>query len=69
MLHVSYNKRQEANDDENENAYDGAKYIRPACTSKYNNKRDIQVNLLMIADENNTWHYLAVSRISGLLRE
>ena len=68
MLYVLYNKRQEANDDENENVYDGTKYIRPAYASKYNNKHDIQGNQLMIADENNNWHYLAVSRISGLLR-
>ena len=69
MLYVPYNKRQEANDDENENVYDDTKYIRPAYTSKYTNKRDTRVNLLMIADENNNWHYLAVTRISGLLRE
>ena len=68
VLYVPYNKRQEANGDENENVYDGTKYIRPAYASKYNNKHDIQVNQLMIADENNNWHYLAVSRISGLLR-
>ena len=68
VIYIPYNKRQEANDDENENVCDGTKYIRPEYTSKYNNKRDIRVNLLMIADENNHWHYLAVSRTSGLLR-
>ena len=53
VLYVLYNKRQEANDDENENVYDGTKHMRPAYTSKYNNKRDIRFNLLMIVDENN----------------
>ena len=36
--------------------------------SKHNNKRNAQVNLLMIADEDSNWHYLATTRISGLLR-
>ena len=53
------------------------KQIRPAYVSKYNNERDIQVNLLMITDNNNNdnnnnnnnWHYLAVKSISGLLKE
>ena len=36
--------------------------------SKYNHKRDKQVNLLMITDNMNNWHYLAVKKISGLLR-
>ena len=32
---MSYNKRQEVNDEENkENEFDGAKYIRSAYTSK-----------------------------------
>ena len=60
MLYVPYNKRQEANDGENENVYDDTKYIRPACTSKYSNKSDIRVNLFMIAGENNNciiWLY------------
>ena len=65
---MSYNKRQEVKDDDDENEFDGTKHIRPAYTSKYNNKRDTRVNLLMIADENNNWHYLAVTKISGLLR-
>ena len=61
---MPYNRRPEVNDDENE--FDGTKHIRPAY--KYNNKRDSRVNLLMVADENNNWHYLDVSRISGSLR-
>ena len=44
------------------------KQIRPAYLSKYNNERDIQLNLLMITDNNNNWHYLEVKSISGLLR-
>ena len=48
------------------------KQIRPAYVSKYNNERDIQVNLLMITDnnnnDNNNLHYLAVKSISGLLK-
>ena len=66
VLYVPYNAKQEINVDEDENEYDGTKYIRPEYISKHNNKHDTQVNLLMIADENNNWHYLAV--ISGLLR-
>ena len=68
VLYVPYNDKQEINNDENANEYDGTKYIRPAYVSKYNNKRDTQVNLLMIADADNNWHYFAVKRISGLLR-
>ena len=68
VLYVLYNAKQEINDDEDENEYDGTKYIRPAYISKHNNKWDTQVNLLMIADENKNWHYLAVKRKSGLLR-
>ena len=44
------------------------KQIRRAYISKYNNDGDIQVNLLMITDETNNWHYLAVKSISRLLR-
>ena len=44
------------------------KQIRQAYISKYNNERDTQVSLLMITDETNNWHYLAVKSISGLLR-
>ena len=70
VLYVPYNVKQEINDDDddNENEYDGTKYIRPAYISKHNNKRDSEVILLMIADRNNNWHYIAVTRISGLLR-
>ena len=42
--------------------------IRQAYISKHDKGRDTQVNLLMITDETNNWHYLAVKRISGLLR-
>ena len=44
-----------------------SKQIRQAYISKYNNKRDNQVNLLMITD-GEKWHYLAVKSISRLLR-
>ena len=44
------------------------KKIRQAYVSKHNDGRDNQVNLLMITDGNTNWHYLAVKRISGLLR-
>ena len=44
------------------------KQIRQAYISKYNNERDNRVNLLMITDGTNNWHYLAVKSISGLLR-
>ena len=42
--------------------------IRPAYISKYNHKRNNQVILLMITDDAENWHYLAVKRISKLLR-
>ena len=44
------------------------KQIRPAYKSKHNNERDNQVNLLMITDGTNNWHYLAVKSTPGLLR-
>ena len=44
------------------------KQIRQAYISKHNNECDAQVNLLMITDETNNWHYLTVESISGLLR-
>ena len=44
------------------------KQIKQAYISKYNNKRDNQVNLLMITDGTNNWHYLAVKSISALLK-
>ena len=68
VLYVPYNAKQEDNDDEDENEYDGTKQIRPAYISKHNNERDTHVNLLMINDKTINWHCLAVKRISGLLR-
>ena len=44
------------------------KEIKQAYISKYNNERKNQVNLLMITDGTNNWHYLAIKNISGLLR-
>ena len=44
------------------------KEIEPAYTSKYNYKRKKQVILLMITDDNNRWHYLAVKRLPALLK-
>ena len=44
------------------------KQIRTAYVSKYNHERDNQVNLLMITNNDNDWHYLAVKNISGALR-
>ena len=44
------------------------KEIEPAYTSKYNYKCKKQVILLMITDDNNRWHYLAVKRLPILLR-
>ena len=43
------------------------KQIKPAYISKYNHKRENQVNLLMITDGDKNWHYLAVKSISKLL--
>ena len=43
------------------------KQIRSVYISKYCYKRDNQVILSMITD-NEKWHYLAVKNISGLLR-
>ena len=42
--------------------------IRPAQISKYNHERDNQVILLMITDDDENWHYLAVKSISRLLK-
>ena len=42
--------------------------IRPGYISKYNNKRDNQMILLMISNNDGKWHYLAVKNIQGLLR-
>ena len=44
------------------------KILRQAYISKYNNKRDNQVNLLKITDGTNNWHYLVVKNTPGLLR-
>ena len=68
VLYVPYNAKQEDNDDEDENGYDGTKQIIPAYISKHNNERDTHVNLLMITDGTSNWHYLAVKSISRLLR-
>ena len=68
VLYVPYNAKQENNGDEDENEYDGTKYIKPAYISKHNNERDTHVNFLMINDKTTNWHYLAVKRILGLLR-
>ena len=44
------------------------KQIKQTYISKHNNERDTEVNLLMITDGTNKWHYLAVKSISRLLR-
>ena len=44
------------------------KEIRPAYISKYNHKRKNQVILLMITDDGERWHYLAVKNLPALLR-
>ena len=44
------------------------KEIRQAYIPKHNDKRDNQVNLLMITNGTSNWHYLAIKNISGLLR-
>ena len=43
------------------------KQIRQAYLSKYNHKRDNQVILLMIINDNKNWHYLTVKSLSRLL--
>ena len=45
------------------------KEIEPAYTSKCNYKCKKQVILLMITDDGNRWHYLAVKSLPALLRE
>ena len=42
--------------------------IRQAFISEHNDKRNNQVDLLMITDGTNNWHYLAIKNLSGLLR-
>ena len=44
------------------------KEIRLAYKSKYNHKCGNRVNLLMITNDNENWHYLAVKGISALFR-
>ena len=44
------------------------KEIEPEYTSKYNYKCKKQVILLMITDDDNRWHYLAVKSLPTLLR-
>ena len=44
------------------------KEIRQAYISKHNDKRDNQINSLMITDGSTNWHYLAIKNISRLLR-
>ena len=46
MLYVSYNKKRKINNEDDENEFDVKKYIRPAYISKYNSKRDTQVNII-----------------------
>ena len=43
------------------------KEILPSYISKHNKTRNIQANLLMITDNENNWHYLAIKSIPGLL--
>ena len=42
--------------------------IRPTCISKFIHERNNQVILLMITNDNENWHYLAVKSLSRLLR-
>ena len=42
--------------------------VEPAYISKYNYKRKKQIILLMISDDGNRWHYLAVKSLLALLR-
>ena len=43
--------------------------IYPAYVSKHNSNREKQVILLVIANrERRRWHYLAVNKLSALLR-
>ena len=44
------------------------KEMRQAYISEHNDKRNNQVNLLMITDGTSNWHYLAINNLSGLLR-
>ena len=64
IFYVPYKKKTSENDSD----YDGTKQIRPVYISKHNKERDNRVNLLMINDGTDNYHYLAVKRIPGLLR-
>ena len=48
--------------------YHNKKEIEIVYKSKYNYKRKNQVILLMITDNNNRWHYLAVKSLTALFR-
>ena len=48
--------------------YNNEKKIRRTYKSKYNHKRGNQVILLMITTDCEKWHYLAVKKLSALLR-
>ena len=52
ILFVPYNKKE----------------IEPAYISNYNYKHKKQVILLMITDDDNRWHYLAVKSLQALFR-
>ena len=39
------------------------KEIRQEYISEHNNKRNNQVDLLMITDETSNWHYLAIKNL------
>ena len=43
------------------------KEILPSYISKHNKTRNIQANLLMVTDNENIWHYLAIKSVHGLL--
>ena len=42
--------------------------IHPAYDSEHNSNRDKQVTLVMISNEEKQWHYLALKKVSTLLR-
>ena len=45
------------------------KKIYPVYSSKQNSNRGNQVIFLMIPNEENRWHYLAVKKLLALLRQ
>ena len=61
-------KKTSKQNNEQDDEDDRTKQIRQVYKSKHNNERDTQVILLMITDGTSNWHYLAVKRISRLLR-